>query len=252
MVIDFLIFTSRPSARQWSLISFYLYQDPLRGNGHWFPHVHIKVLYDVMVIDFLMFTSRLYAKQWSWFFSSSRPSTRQWSSISLHQDPLRGNGHWFLYINTLCETLVIDFLTSKPYTRQWSLIFLSHRDPLWCNGHQFIYIKTLYEALVIDFFTPRTSTMQWSSISLHQGPLWGNGHWFSSFRYRPSPRDWSNMFFQKVRKENNKTKWFCQIVTIYMVMVTKSFGYRPSPRDWFNLFSKSQKKKNFGSEPSTW
>ena len=35
----------------------------------------------------------------------------------------------------------------------------------------------------------------------------------------------------------------CQIVTLYMVMVTESFGYRPSPRDWSNLFSKKYIKK---------
>jgi len=84
--------------------SFYIYQDPLRGNGHWFPFLYIKTLCDAMVID--LFTSR--------------PSARQWSSISLHQDPLRGNSHWFLmshrgplrgnghrslYIKTLCEAI---------------------------------------------------------------------------------------------------------------------------------------------------
>ena len=42
----------------------------------------------------------------------------------------------------------------------------------------------------------------------------------------------------------------CQIVTIYMAMVTESFGYRPSPRDWSNLFSKNiqKKKENFQIE----
>jgi len=119
MVID--LFTSRPSVRQWSLISYVisrpctrqwssisLHQDPLRGNGHWFSYV----------------TSRPSTKQWSWFFSSSRPSVRQCSSISLHQDPLRGNGHWFL---------------------------MSHRGHLRGNGHRSLYIKTLYETMVIDF-----------------------------------------------------------------------------------------------------
>jgi len=47
---------------------------------------------------------------------------------------------------------------------------------------------------------------QWSSISLRQGPLQGNDHLFISFRYRTSPKDWSNLFLQKVKKENNKTK----------------------------------------------
>jgi len=51
-----------------------------------------------------------------------------------------------------------------------------------------------------------------------------------------------HFFFQKVRKENNKTV-ICQIVILFVVMVTESFGYRPSPRDWSNVFSKSKKKK---------
>jgi len=139
MVIDFLKFTSRLSTRQWSLISLCLHQDPLRGNGYWFPYVHIKTLYEAMVIDFLMFTSRL--------------STRQWSLISLclHHDPLWDNGHWFphvhiktlfkvmvmvfLYIEALYETMVINFFTSRPSARQWSLISLSDRDPLHGNVH---------------------------------------------------------------------------------------------------------------------
>jgi len=45
-----------------------------------------------------------------------------------------------------------------------------------------------------------------------------------SFRYRPSPRDWSNLFFKKSKYKKNMV---CQIVTLYMVMVTESFGYRP-------------------------
>jgi len=159
MVIDSLMFTSWPSARQWSLILLCLRHDPLRDNGHWFSYVYVMTLCETMVIDFLMFTSR--------------PSVRQWSFISLcsHQDPLWGNGHWFsyLYIKTLCKAMVIVFL----------------------------YIKTLWEAMVIDFlmFTSRPSTRQWSwffftsrpytrhwsliSLCLHQDSLWGNGHWFS-------------------------------------------------------------------------
>jgi len=33
----------------------------------------------------------------------------------------------------------------------------------------------------------------------------------------------------------------CQIVILYMVMVTESFGYRLSPHDWSNLFSEKEK-----------
>jgi len=101
--------------------------------------------------------------------------------LFLHQDPLQGNGHWFL---------------------------LSHRGPLRGNGHRSLYIKNLYKAMVIDFLchiealweamvidlftsrpsarqwslisfvTSRPSARQWSSISLHHDPLRGNGHWF--------------------------------------------------------------------------
>jgi len=73
MVID--SFTSRPSVRQWSLISL-SHWGPLRGNSHWF--LYIKAFCEPIVID---------------FFVTSRPSALQRSSISLHQDPLCGNGH---------------------------------------------------------------------------------------------------------------------------------------------------------------
>jgi len=169
-----------------------LHQDPLRSNGHWFPYVYIKTRSKAMVIDFLLFISRPFAKEWSLIsYVTSRPSTRQLSLISLHQDPLRGNGHWFLmshrgplrgnghwslYINTLCEAMVIDFLC---------------------------HIEALYEAMVINLFTSRPSTRQWSLISLSDwGPLRNNCHWSISFWYIASPRDWSNpfFFFQKVKK----------------------------------------------------
>ena len=58
--------------------------------------IYIKTLCKAMVINFLFFTLR--------------PFARQWSSISSHRGPLRGNGHQSLYINTLCKAMVIDFL----------------------------------------------------------------------------------------------------------------------------------------------
>ena len=128
MVID--SFTSRPSVRQWSLISLFtarpstrqwssisLHQDSLWGNGH--LSLYIETLYEALVIDF--FTSRPSAWQWSLI---PRPSMRQWSSISLHQDPLQGNGHGF------------------------SL----HRGPLWVNGHRFLYVKALCKEMIIYLF----------------------------------------------------------------------------------------------------
>ncbi|QCD92878.1 hypothetical protein DEO72_LG5g948 [Vigna unguiculata] len=73
-------------------------------------------------------------------FVTSRPSTRHWSLISLHQDPLRdrgplrGNGHRSPYIKTLYEAMVIDFLC---------------------------HIEALCEAMVIDLLTSRPCTKQW-------------------------------------------------------------------------------------------
>ena len=51
MVIDFHMFTSRPSPMEWSLIFLCLHQGPLQRNGHWFL-CHIKALSNGMVIDF--------------------------------------------------------------------------------------------------------------------------------------------------------------------------------------------------------
>jgi len=39
-----------------------------------------------------------------------------------------------------------------------------------------------------------------------------------SFGYRPSPRDWSNLFSKNIKKNEN-----FQIEALYMVMVTESF-----------------------------
>jgi len=142
------------------------------------------------------------------FMFTSRPSTRQWSLIFLsHQNPLWGNGHWFLYIKTICKAMVIDFLlyiktlceatiidffvTSRPSAKKWSSTPLHqgpmwgnghwflclHKDPLRGNGHRSLYIKTLYEAMVIDLFTSRLFARHWSLISWHQA-LYANGHWF--------------------------------------------------------------------------
>ena len=189
MIIDFLMFTSWPFVRSWSLISLCLHPNPLRGNGHWFPFIHqdplwgnghwfsyvyIMTFCNTIVIDFLMFTSRPFTRQWSLLlFYTSRPSTRQWLLISLclHQCPLWHNGHWFpyIYIKTICEAMVIDFLmcTSRPSTRQWLLISLySHQDHLRGNGHWFLcHFEALYDAMVIDFFTSRPFARQWSLIS---------------------------------------------------------------------------------------
>jgi len=140
--------------RQWSLIPLCLHHNPLWDNDHWLPYVYIKALCNAMVIDFLIFTPRPFTKQWSWFFSSSRPYARQWSSISLHQGPWRGKGHWFLcHIDALCEAIIIDFFTSRSSTRQWSLIFFYTSRPSTRQWSLiFCHVEALYEAMVIDLF----------------------------------------------------------------------------------------------------
>jgi len=62
-----------------------------------------------------------------------------------------------------------------------------------------------------------------------------------SFRCRPSPWDWSNLF-QKIIF----AKSICfGIGALYVVIVTESFGCRPSPRDWSNLSQKVLVYKEF-------
>jgi len=146
MVIDFLMFTvrpspmewslfsfltSRPSPMEWSLISLCLHQGPLWWNGHWFSYVYsktlsdgmvivffpyIKVVSDGMVIDFLMFTSRPSPMEWSLIF------------LCLRQSPLQGNNHWFLcYIRTLSYGMVESFFTFHIMTLFTELVIA----PIW-------------------------------------------------------------------------------------------------------------------------
>ena len=122
---------------------------------------------------------------------------------------------------------------------------MSHRGLLQGNGHQSLYIKTLCEAMVIDFLCHIEVTCEAMVIDFRIETLY-MVMVIESFRYRLSPRDWSNLFFKKSKYKKNMV---CRIVTLYAVMVTKSFRYRPSPRDWSNLFSKNIKKKeNFQIE----
>ena len=94
---------SRPSAKQWSLISW-LHRGPLRGNGNRF--LYIKIISFGMVIDSLCHIETL--------------------SMGLVIDSFA--------IKALCKAMVIDFLiTSRPSARQWLSISL-HRDSLPRNG----------------------------------------------------------------------------------------------------------------------
>jgi len=227
IVIDFLMFTSRPSPMEWSLIFLCLHQGPPRWNGHWFFY----------------FTSRPSPMEWSLIFVTSRPSPMEWSLIflCLHQGPLRWNGHWFsyvysktlsdgmiivffLYIKALSNGMVIDILmfTSRPSPMEWSLIFLClHQGPLQWNGHWFLcYSKTLSNGMVI-----------------YQGPLQWNGHWFVTSR--PSPMEWSLIFLclhQSPLQWNGH--WFlCHIKTLSNGMVINFLvTSRPSPMEWLLIF----------------
>jgi len=88
MVIDFLM--SHQDPLQSNGHGFSHHRGPLRGNGH--RSLYIKTLYKAMIIDFLCHIEALCEAMVIDLFKS-RPFARQWSSISLHQDPLRGNGH---------------------------------------------------------------------------------------------------------------------------------------------------------------
>ncbi|QCD91629.1 hypothetical protein DEO72_LG4g2596 [Vigna unguiculata] len=78
-------FTSRPSAKQWSLISW-LHRGPLQSNGHRF--LYIKTLSFGMVIDSLCHIETLSVRM---VVDSYRPSPMGWSLISVwsHHDPLQ-------------------------------------------------------------------------------------------------------------------------------------------------------------------
>ena len=136
MVIGFLMFTSRPSPMEWSLIFLCLHQGPLRWNDHWFSYVYIKTLSDGMVIGFLMFTSRPSPMEWSLIF------------LCLHQGPLRWNGHWssYVYIKALSDGMVIDFCHIKPFSYGMVKSFITFQ------------IMTLFTELVVrhvwvDFYS---------------------------------------------------------------------------------------------------
>jgi len=175
-------------------------------------------------------------------YVTSRPSTRQWSLISLHQDPLRGYGHWFLmshrgllrgnghrslYIKTLCVAMLIDFfVTLRPSAMQYIDLFTSINFVL--------YIKALCEAIVIDIFTSRPSTIQgnghWFLMS-HRGPLRGNGHRslyiktlceamvIDLFTSRPSAWQWSLISLSHRGLLRCNGHWFIYMKALYETMI---------------------------------
>ena len=177
MVIDFLMFASRPSPMEWSLISLCLHQGPLRWNGHWFSYAYIKALSDGMVIVFFLYIKALSVGMVIDFLMfTSRPSLMEWLLIflCLHQGHLRWNGHWFsyVYIKALSDGMTIDFLMVRPFPMEWTLIYFSHQGPLQWNGHWFLSHL-------------RPSPMEWLSLFL-LSISW------------PSSRNWSSDTFESV------------------------------------------------------
>ena len=62
-------------------------------------------------------------------------------------------------------------------------------------------------------------------LCLHQGPLRWNGHWFSLFTSRPSPMEWSLIFFLYIKALSDG-----------MVIDFLMFTSRPSPMEWSLIF----------------
>ncbi|QCD81386.1 hypothetical protein DEO72_LG2g1711 [Vigna unguiculata] len=85
MTLSLGMVKSRPSAKQWSLISW-LHRGPLRGNGDRF--LYIKTLSFGMVIDSFCRIETLSVRM---VVDSYRPSPMEWSLISVwsHHDPLQ-------------------------------------------------------------------------------------------------------------------------------------------------------------------
>ena len=160
MVIDFLMFTSRPSPMEWSLIFF----------------IYIKALSDGMVIDFLMFTSRPSPMEWSlilflyikalsdgmvidFLMFTSRPSPMEWSLIV------------FLYIKVLSVGMVIDFLCLHQCPLRWNghLFPSSYQGPLRWNGHWFLCHNMILSFRMVEFvffFWSRPFSLNWSLYML--------------------------------------------------------------------------------------
>jgi len=89
MVIDFLMFTSRPSLMEWALIFLCLHQGPLQWNGHW-------------------------------FFLCLHQGPLQWNGhwFSFLQDPLQWNDQWFLS-SLLDKTFFYEWLIQFLLSRSW-------------------------------------------------------------------------------------------------------------------------------------
>jgi len=102
MVID--LFTSRPSAKQWSFDFPMSHRGPLRGNGH--RSLYIKTLCEAMVIDFFPFDIDPLLGIGLNFFSKSQKKEKFW-------------------IGTLYMVMVVESFGSRPSPRDWSNLVFS-------------------------------------------------------------------------------------------------------------------------------
>ena len=80
-------------------------------------------------------------------------------------------------------------------------------------------------------------------LCLHQGPLRWNGHWFSLFTSRPSPMEWSLIFFLYIKALSNGMVIDFLMFTSRPSPMERSFisffTSMPSPMEW-SLISLSQ------------
>ena len=128
MVIDFLV-ASRPSAKQWSLISSH--HDPLQGNSHRYL-CHIETLFIEMVID----------------FSSSRPSPWDWPNL-----------FWVVTLFSVIATKSFWGLNLDPLLR------IGHRTRLILFLFTFFFlfeIRTKFVSLSLLIFYYETMKSQFS------------------------------------------------------------------------------------------
>jgi len=269
---------------EWSSISFYLYQDPLRWNGHWFSCAFILMpSTKAMVID-LSYQGPL-QRQWSLIFHIEALCKAMVINFS-YQDPLRWNGHWFSYAflsRPSTKAMVNDLSNQGPVQRQWSLIF--HIEALCkSNGHRsfisrpsakqwssIFHIKTFFDGMVIDFhvFSDRGPLQkQWSSIFQIKALYKGNGHW--CFISKPSSKQWSSIFhIEALCKSNGHRSVILRPSAKAMVINLsyrgplqsnghRSFISRPSLMEWslisirshIEALCKSNGHRSFISRPS--
>ena len=146
MVFDFLLFISRPSSMEWSLIFMCFHIDALyKSNGH--RSFISRPSTKAMIID-LSYRGPLQSNGHQFFIS--RPSSMEWSLIFicfLIEALYKSNGQRSFESRSCTKAMVIDLSYRGPLQKQWSSIFhiealckamvvdLSYQDLLRWNGH---------------------------------------------------------------------------------------------------------------------